>query len=113
MRSFQNDLPAFDARGVKIVAISVDPPEVTREHARKQGYSFLFLSDPAAETIRRYDLLHEGAAPGGGDIARPAEFLIDASGMVRWTNITKSYADRTRPSEVLGAVDSLGLGVPR
>ena len=94
---------------MRIAAISVDTPQVSREHARQQGFSFLFLSDPAAEAIRRYDLLHEGAAPDGGDVGRPAEFLIDATGKVRWTSITKSYAVRTRPAEVLEAVDTLGL----
>ena len=36
------------------------------------------------EVIRRYDLVHAGAGENGHDIARPAEFLIDRSGTVRW-----------------------------
>ncbi len=34
--------------------------------------------------IRRYDLLHKGAGVNGHDVARPAEFLIDSSGTIRW-----------------------------
>ena len=99
----------FKARRVRVVAISVDPPEVTRDLCRDQGYSFTFLSDPKAEAIRSYDLLHEGAGPEGSDIARPAEFLIDSSGTVRWANLTDSITRRARPAQALERVDALGL----
>ena len=39
------------------------------------------------EAIRRYDLVHAGQGINGQDIARPAEFLVDASGTVRWVNV--------------------------
>lgn len=55
--------------------------------------------------IRDYDLLHPKAGPGGADIARPAEFFIDASGTVRWANITPSIAVRATPGEILKAID--------
>ena len=66
------------------------------------------LSDPKAEVIRRYDVLHPGAGPKGADIARPAEFLIDSSGMVRWVNLTENIAVRARPEQVLDAVNQIG-----
>ncbi len=59
---------------------------------------------------RRYDLLHPGAGPKGADIARPAEFLIDPSGTVRWRNLTEDYKVRIRGTQVLEALDSLGVG---
>lgn len=59
--------------------------------------------------IRRYDLLHPGAGPGGTDIARPAEFLIDSSGVIRWVNLTEDVRIRTRPEQVLKEIDELGL----
>jgi len=51
--------------------------------------------------IRRYDLLHRGAGPKGADIARPAEFLIDSTGTIRWVNLTENIAVRARPEQVL------------
>ena len=109
MRSFEQHLGEFDARGVRVVAISVDAPEINREHCRKQGYTFPFLSDPRAEVIRRYGLLHPGAGPQGADIARPAEILIDAAGTVRWVRLTESILARTRPDQVLEVIDDLKL----
>lgn len=96
-----------------MVAIGVDPPEVTREHAKKQGYTYLFLSDAQAEVIRRYDLLHEDGGPGQADIARPAEFLIDSAGTIRWVNLTDDYRVRARPEQILSVLDELGRTAPK
>ncbi len=89
------------------VAISVDTPEVSRNLAAKTGYTFPVLSDPTAETIRRYNLLHKGGGPEGSDIARPAEFLVDTSGTVRWTNFTEDVRIRAKADEMLAAAREL------
>jgi peroxiredoxin len=101
LRSFQQRLSEFDARRIRVVGISVDPPEIYRRQSRKPGYTFPLLSDSKAEVIRRYDVLHPRAGPKGADIARPAEFLIDSSGTVRWVNLTENIAVRARPEQVL------------
>ena len=62
--------------------------------------------------IRRYDLLHQGGGPKGSDVARPAEFLIDSTGAIRWMNLTESLAVRARPDQVLKAFDGLKQGSP-
>ena len=87
--------------GIRPVAISIDTPEESRDLAQKQGYTFTFLSDRNADVIRRYDLAHKGAGIHGEDIARPAEFLIDSTGTVRWINLTENYWIRARPEQVL------------
>ena len=88
-----------------MVAISVDSPEINRRQRQKLGYTYTFLSDPRTEVIRHYDLLHHGAGSKGTDIARPAEFLIDSSGIIRWVNLTENIAVRARPEQVLEAFD--------
>ena len=105
MRQFQSRLSEFDARGVRVVGISNDPPEVSRSFRQKLGLGFPLLSDPRAEVIRRYDLLHAGAGEGGADVARSAEFLVSPDGTVRWVNLTKSITVRARPAQVLSAFD--------
>jgi peroxiredoxin len=112
LRSFQQRLPDFNARGIRVVAISVDTPEVNRRHCQKLGFTYTFLSDSKAEVIRRYDLLHTGGGAKGSDVARPAEFLIDSSGAIRWVNLTESLAVRARPNQVLKAFDELKQGSP-
>jgi len=72
LRSFQHKIPEFAARGISVVAISVDTPEINRRYRKKIGFTYTFLSDPKTEAIRRYDVLHAGAGPKGTDVARPA-----------------------------------------
>lgn len=97
----------FKEAGIRPVAISVDSPEQSRNLSQQQGYTFPLLSDPNTEAIRRYDLVHAGMGENGHDIARPAEFLIDASGTVRWINLTENYWVRARPEQVLEAATLL------
>jgi len=107
LRSFQQRLAEFEARGIRLVGISVDPPEINRRQSQKRGYTFPLLSDPKMHVIRRYDVLHPGAGPKGVDIARPAEFLLDSNGIVRWVNLTDNIAVRARPEQVLEALNQL------
>ena len=83
------------------MAISIDSPEVSRDLMQQGGYTFTFLSDPKADVIRRYDLLHASAGENGADIARPAEFLVDTTGTVRWLNLTENYWIRARVEDIL------------
>jgi peroxiredoxin len=107
LRSIQKHLSELEGLGVRPVAISVDAPEVLRNFIQQAGYSFTFLSDQNVEVIRRYDLVHAGAGENGHDIARPAEFLIDASGTVRWVNLTQNYMVRARVEPILEAARNL------
>ena len=89
------------------MAISVDSPEQSNELCRKAGYTFPFLSDPNAEVIRRYDLLHVEGSPNHTDISRPAEFLLDSSGTVRWVNFTEDIRVRAKADEMLAVAKGL------
>ena len=101
MRGIERSLNKLNEAGIRPVAISVDTPEDSRNLAQSQGYTFPILSDRNAEVIRRYDVVHAKAGITGEDIARPAEFLVDSSGTVRWIHLTENYWVRATPEQVL------------
>ena len=107
MRVIEKSLGELEKRGVRPVAISVDTPAESAQLCKKAGYTFTFLSDPKADAIRRYDLLHAGAGVNGQDIARPGEFLIDSGGIVRWVNLTGDIKVRATAEEMLQAANAL------
>jgi peroxiredoxin len=107
LRSFQKRLPDFDARKIRVIAISVDTPAESQHLRETAGYTFPILSDAKDEVIRRWDLVHPHGGPDGADIARPAEFLMDSNGRVRWVNLTDDYRVRARPQQVLQAFDAI------
>jgi len=96
-------LGEFKNAGIRPVAISVDSPQTSANLCRRAGYSFTFLSDTDTEVTRRYNLLHHAGGPDGHDIARPAEFLVDSGGVVRWVNFTEDIRVRARADEMLAA----------
>lgn len=104
MRSFQQHLAEFHDRGIEILAISVDSAEQSQKLCKDQGYSFPFLSDPKTQVIREYGVLHAHGGEHGDDIARPAEFLVDSGGVIRWVNLTEDLRVRARPQMVLDAL---------
>jgi peroxiredoxin len=107
LRGIQRHLGELETRGIRVAAISVDPPEASRNLCNKRGYTYTFLSDPKAEVIRRYDLLHPKAGPDEQDVARPAEFLLDSTGTVRWVNLTENYWVRATPDQMLQATEQV------
>lgn len=100
----------FEKRGVRLVAVSVDPVETTSKHVRKLGLTYTFLSDSERKVTRLYNIVHAGAGPDDTDIPRPAEFLIDPAGTIRWANYTEDYRIRARPEHVLRIADELMAG---
>jgi len=107
LRSIERSLDKFHEAGIRPVAISVDTPAESLNLSKQAGYSFTILSDPNTEVIKRYDLLHAGAGIKGNDVARPAEFLLDSKGTVRWINLTENYWVRARPEQILEAAKLL------
>ncbi len=60
--AFQDELEVGYAR---LVALSVDAPDVSAGLARKPGYTLSLLPDRTAAVARRYDLVHRGTGIGG------------------------------------------------
>jgi len=90
-----------------VVAISVDSPEESRRLCQSRDYTFPLLSDPGAKTVRAYGIVHEHGGEEGRDIARPAEFLLDQTGTIRWVNLAKTVLARLRPETVLQVIDEM------
>lgn len=96
----------FDAKGIRIVAISSDEQEALVKAQKELALPFTLLSDPDEQVIKRYGLLHAGGN-GGQDIARPAELLLDGQGVIRWVMFTDNLRVRVRPEAVLEAAEKL------
>ena len=105
-------------RGVEVVAVSVDPPEMSEQLRRKLGLAIRFLSDERgtlmdALAIRDRDALP--SPPGWGkllrerasrDIFLPTTFLLDGVGVIRWVYRPDTYRVRAPARDVLRAIDA-------
>jgi len=99
----QSHLADFQARKIGIVAISVDPVAKSSDLARDHGLSFPLLADPDLKVIRAY-----GVEDEWNEIAWPAEFLVDAPGVIRWREMARSVGKRPSANDILRAFDETG-----
>ena len=99
---------------VRLLAISVDPPDVSKELAAKiasdgQGeINFSLLSDPEHRTIDAYRL-HDPAYDGQklAGIPHPAVYVIDKNGIVAWAKVESNYRERPTNDDIRAAIQRL------
>ena len=82
------DLPLFREVGARVVAISADPPELTRRQFQQYGpFGFPVLSDPE-QSGKSLPGVSTGAPEGNmADFLRHGTFVIDRNGTVQWVNV--------------------------
>lgn len=99
---------------MKLYAISIDPPEVSKKFAEKIAadgngpIDFPLLSDPGHKIIDTYGLLdpaYKGQDVYG--IPHPAVYVIDRRGRVSWVKIESNYRERPVNAEIRTALDAL------
>jgi peroxiredoxin len=62
---------------------------------------FAILSDPGAQVITSYGLLHRGAGTDGQDIALDTTLLVDVDGRERWRHVGQTLSDLPTAEEIL------------
>ena len=103
MQSRLEEIRALDA---EVVAISSDDVEACREIAEAYGLEFSLLADPEFQAIDAFGLRHEEGGMGG-DVARPATFILDREGRVAWRRLTDNWRIRPRPAELIEALAAI------
>ncbi len=106
-------------RHVDVVAVSIEPPDVTEALRRRIGVGIRFLSDERGTLMDALDVRHRDAMPpafvtaghsarGSRDLFMSTSFLVDESGVIRWVYRPDTYRVRAPAREVLQAIDTLG-----
>ena len=94
----QKTVAEFESRGVKLVLVSVDPPEVGRKWADEKGFTFTILSDPQMVSVDTWGVRN----PDVEELALHAAFLVNAQGEITYRKIARR---RVKPDELLHAID--------
>ena len=85
-------LNAYAGLNAEVVAISVDTPFAQEAWAQKEKIGITLASDLNKEVIKKYDVVFPMLA-GVGDTAARAAFVIDKSGVVKYSEQTPTPKD--------------------
>ena len=127
LRAYESDLAGvLRDRGVGLVAISPQRPDVSTALATEAALSFPVLSDPATALIRALHLRTEPTAEAraaqaaiGADVAGgnadataglpfPTVLLVDRDRRVVFVDVHVDYTTRTEVVDIVAALDLLG-----
>ena len=93
--------------GARLILITPKPLETTRRVAEFFKVEFDFWLDDQLAVTEQLGLLQKGGVPGsyekeyGKDTVWPTAMVIDAAGIIRYTELSKHISDRPNPETLL------------
>lgn len=126
LRGLSESLPAIQAAGGQLVAVTPQTPDKSLEQVKKDGHPFEILSDLDSGTMRAYGLYFE-VPEAVVDVYRrnfdldladyngagryvlpvPGTYVIDTAGVVRFAFTDTDYRARVEPAAIVEALEAL------
>jgi peroxiredoxin Q/BCP len=97
------DIDRFIQAGATVVAIAPDSAEGVARFVRDNDYPFRLLADPEHSAFDAYDVLNKLLSLG----QRPAVFVVDQNGVVRFDSIGTQQWQIPTDDNVLSVLSSL------
>ena len=91
---------------MRLVAIVAQKAEAVRRYIEETGLPYDILIDETREVAKSYGVWHAWGLDAY-NIARPAVFLIDHAGMIRYSFIGKRQDQYPSPDEIMRAIEEL------
>jgi hypothetical protein len=97
----QNARQRFEAREIKLAAISYDSPAILKEFAERHKIDYPLLADPESRIISSFGVLNPDAPGMMRGMALPGYFYADANGVIREKYFEAKYTDRFTANNVM------------
>jgi len=99
----RDDIARFEALGATVVAVAPHSEAKVGKFTLDDEYPFPMVADPSGATFRAYDVLSKLTSLG----QRPAVFVVDRSGIVRFDAVGTKMTDIAGNDEVLSVLAGL------
>lgn len=120
----QEALPAFTSRGASLIALTPELPDKSLSTQEKHQLQFEVLSDINNEIAKKYGIVFKltpevaevyqngfdlASYNGNEDAELPlaATYVIDTSGIIRYTFLDAEYRNRAEPTDIVKVLDTL------
>ena len=102
----QENIKVYEAYNATPLAIAGQWPREFRGYTEKNGITFPLLVDKTRDVIKSYGVYH-WLSLDAYNIARPATFIIDKAGIVRYMYIGSHQFDLVKQSEILESLKTV------
>jgi peroxiredoxin Q/BCP len=92
--------PEYVSLGVQVVTIVAQSSDVVRRYVEDMGLPFNILIDASRDVLKAYGVWHR-LGLDAWNIARPALFLIDPSGTIRYSFVSDRQDEFPTHEEIL------------
>jgi peroxiredoxin len=131
MRALEEARPRLEALGATIVGVLPEKPENLARTSAEKSLGFRLLSDTGGSYARICGLEFEltpahrdfyselgvdigrNNAGAGWALPLPASYVVDPSGIVRWSFVDPDYRKRAEPTDLIDAVARLAQAADR
>jgi peroxiredoxin len=97
---------------VSVVAIVAQPSEKVKRYVEDTGLPFDILVDEPRDVVKAYGVWHR-VGLDAWNISRPALFLIDRTGVVRYVFVANWQTEFPEHEEILAELGKVGDGSSR
>jgi len=98
--------PELEKRGAKVVVIFAEKIERMRDYLEEHSYPFPFLSDGGRVVVKEYGV-YVRVNFESVHIARPANFILDAEGTVRYIFIASIQTEYAKDEDLFTVLDEI------
>jgi peroxiredoxin len=110
LRTYARHKEAFQSQNVTLLAIGPDPVGVNQRMVQDLGVRYKMLSDEGQRTAMAYGVQLDDAFAKGmmsDGVPLPASFLVDKSGLVRYTSRPERMGEFLDPRTILPVLQGL------
>lgn len=114
--------PALRARGIPLVALSPQRPDLLRTIKERHALSFDVATDPGAALAGHLGItfvpderpnpppkgwIGEVTGTGSWELAQPTVAIVDKAQTLRWITVSPDWLDRAEAADILAALDTI------
>jgi peroxiredoxin len=106
MGEIAKKLPELERRGAKTVTVVAQKPASAQDDLRSNPYPFPVLADAGRTVVKQYGV-YVRANFESINIARPANFVLDAAGTIRFIHIASVQFEFASFDDIFATLDAL------
>jgi len=96
-----------EAYDVQVVGLSISSPYEHQTLIRDRGIDYRLFSDPGNEVAEAYGIVNDLDGMAGISEPRPAVYLVDGDGVVRYAWVAEEWPDFPDYDDVESAIEAL------